>query len=311
VHHILAGWLPKMPPNGRGFDWNVSMGGYAVGSETNYAPENWATWIPAGGAVSFQMHYTPFGKAVTDNSKIGFYFGPEPEMIKRQIVIADPTIVIEPNQARWHERGYIQFPADVQIYASQIHAHYRGYASKLTAILPDGAEKVLINMPKYDFNWQREYIFKDLIDLPAGTKLVADYWYDNSVNNAALAKDTLTDASKTVEWGDQSFEEMLFTGIQFRWKDETAKNRRDDLQAQLEGSQFFTVADDNLDGKLQAEELKSKNLEPLKPHFASFDADKDGGLSGQEFGAAMKAMQEQAAKQGGRSDCTTCGGSPT
>ncbi|MDP3739599.1 MAG: hypothetical protein Q8R02_19580 [Hyphomonadaceae bacterium] len=304
VHHILAGWMPKVPANGRGFDWNVSMGGYAVGSESNFAPENWATWIPAGGAISFQMHYTPFGKEAVDNSKIGFYFGPEPELVKRQIVIADPSIEIQPNQARWHETAYVQFPAAVQVYATQIHAHYRGYASKLTAYLPDGTEKLLVNMPKYDFNWQREYIFQDLIDLPAGTKLVADYWYDNSVNNQTLAKDTLTDPTKTVPWGDQSFDEMLFTGVQFRWVDETAKVRRDDLQQQLEQSLIVTMADDNRDGELQEAELRTSGDEvgevygQFKQAFPQIDADKSGGLSFQEIGAAMKQMDEQARAQG-------------
>jgi hypothetical protein len=310
VHHILAGWMPKMPKDGRGFDWNVSMGGYAVGSESNLAPDKWATWIPAGGAISFQMHYTPTGKEFTDNSKIGLYFSKDdPELVKRQIVIADPSIEIAPNEGRWHETAYVQFPADVQIYAAQIHAHYRGYASKLTAIYPDGKEEILINMPHYDFNWQREYIFKDLIDLPAGTKLVADYWYDNSVNNKALglpnAKD-LTNPTKLVVWGDQSFEEMLFTGVQFRWKDETAKNRRDDLQGQLEQSIMVTMADDNRDGLLQMAELRTQGTEEgigdmhkqFKEAFTQIDADQNAGLSFEEIGKALEQMEAQARAQG-------------
>lgn len=320
VHHILAGWMPKLPPNGRGFDWEISMGGYAVGNESNLAPDNWATWVPAGGAISFQMHYTPIGKAFTDNSKIAFYFQDEaPEMMKRQVVIADPTIEIAPNAARHHETAYVQFPADVQIYAAQVHAHYRGYASKLTAIYPDGKEEILLNMPHYDFNWQRDYIFKDLIDLPAGTKLVADYWYDNSKNNKALFGDTtkdLTNPDRKIFWGDQSFQEMLFTAIQFRWKDETAANPRDDLQAQLRQGMLVTTADDNRDGKLQEAELRldseegaqnvtGDSLAPLhqqfKANFAAIDADKDGGLSMQEIGAAMEQMQKQ---QGGRGQRT-------
>ena len=301
VHHILAGWLPKMPANGRGFDWNISMGGYAVGSESNLAPEKWATWIPAGGAISFQMHYTPIGKAFTDNSKIAFYFSKEdPELVKRQIVIVDPSITIQPNQARWHETAYVQFPADVQITASLVHAHYRGYASKLTAIYPDGKEEVILNMPHYDFNWQREYVYKDLIELPAGTKLVADYWYDNSKNNKALYGDntkTRTNPDQEVVWGDQSFEEMLFTSVQYRWKDETAKNPREDLQQQLQASRMLTAADDNRDGMLQEAELKSPMFQPIKANFAAVDLDKNGTLSFQETGAAMKQMMEQRSKE--------------
>ena len=317
VHHILAGYLPEMPKNGRGFDWKISLGGYAVGAESQMAPENWATWVPPGGALSFQMHYTPTGKAFTDNSKIGFYFQDKaPEMMKRQIIIADPSIEIGPNEARHHETAYVQFPAAVELYATQIHAHYRGYASKLTAIYPDGKEEILLNMPHYDFNWQREYTFKDLVQLPAGTKLVADYWYDNSKNNKALlgsnTKDR-TNADSEVVWGDQSFEEMLFTAVQFRWKDETAAKPREDLQAQLEQSIMLTMADDNRDGKLQESELRTKGSEEegvaglhkaFKANFVAIDADKDGGLSMQELGAALKQMGQQSRPTGGRRDRT-------
>lgn len=293
VHHILAGWVPKMPEKGKGgFDWDISMGGYAVGSESNLAPEGWGTYVPAGGAFNFQMHYTPFGKAVTDASKIGFYFlDKAPELVKRQIVIADPTITIKPNTSRHHERAYVQFPAAVQIYASQPHAHYRGYASKLTAVLPDGTEKVLLNMPKYDFNWQREYIYKDLIELPAETKLVADYWYDNSDLNPANP-----DPNKEVVWGDQSFEEMLFTSVQFRWVDETAGKPRDDLQAILKQRQMFTIIDDNLNSKIEEAELKGPMMEPLKAYFAQLDGDKDGGLTPVEFAAGMSVVEKARAK---------------
>jgi hypothetical protein len=281
------------------------------------APDNWATWVPPGGALSFQMHYTPTGKAFTDASKIGLYFQDKaPEMMKRQIIIADPSIEIGPNEARHHETAYVQFPAAVELYATQIHAHYRGYASKLTAIYPDGKEEILLNMPHYDFNWQREYTFKDLVQLPAGTKLVADYWYDNSKNNKALlgsnTKDR-TNADSEVVWGDQSFEEMLFTAVQFRWKDETAAKPREDLQAQLDQSIMLTMADDNRDGKLQESELRTKGSEEegvaglhkaFKANFVAIDADKDGGLSMQELGAALKQMGQQGRPTGGRRDRT-------
>ena len=86
--------------------------------------------------------------------------------------------------------------------------------------------------------------------------------------------------------------------VQFRWKDETAKNRRDDLQKQLEDAQLITVADDNRDGQLQEAELKSDMFKDFKANFVAIDADKSGALSGQELGAAMQEMakREQAAR---------------
>jgi hypothetical protein len=139
-------------------------------------------------------------------------------------------------------------------------------------------------------------MFRTTFSVPSGTKLVADYWYDNSANNPANP-----DPTKLVAWGDQSFEEMLFTAVQFRWVDETSSNRRDDLQQQLEQSQMFTMVDDDLSGRIELAELKSEMLEPMKPHFASMDLDGDGGLSPEEFGAGMQKIQEaQAARRGAR-----------
>jgi succinyl-CoA synthetase alpha subunit len=308
VHHILAGWIPKLPKDAKGgFDWNISMGGYAVGRETNTAPADWGTWVPPGGAVSFQMHYTPYGKEYTDASKVGFYFlDKAPEKVMRQIVAVDPSIEIAPGEARHHERAYVRFPAAVQIYGAQPHAHYRGYSSKLTAIYPDGRQEVVLNLPKYDFGYQQEYVFQDLIELPAGSILVADYLYDNSPNNPANP-----DPTKMITWGDQSFQEMLFTAIRFRWTDETSTNRRDDLQKQLESQTLFTAIDDNIDGKWQEAELRlnasegiGDMMKAIKSNFAQFDGDKDGALSPEEVGGAMQAMQKareaEIAKHRGR-----------
>jgi mono/diheme cytochrome c family protein len=293
VHHILAGWIPKLPEGGKGnFSWDISMGGYAVGNESNTAPQGWATWVPAGGALSFQMHYTPYGKAYNDASKVAFYFQDKaPERMMRQIVVVDPTIEILPNAGRHHERAYVKFPGDAYIYGAQPHAHYRGYSSKLTMITPDGKETLLLNMPKYDFGYQREYVFKDLIKVPAGSTLVADYLYDNSKNNPANP-----DPSATVHWGDQSFEEMLFTAIRFRWADETPAHKRDDLQKGLEATQLFGAVDDSMDGKLQLAELKSPMLKPFRDNFAMADTDHDGSLSPKEFQAASEYMQKMQAE---------------
>ena len=72
VHHILTGYMKEMPADGQGNEsrWGASLGGYAVGAESTISPDDVGTYIPGGGAVGFQNHNTPFGKAATDRSKI-------------------------------------------------------------------------------------------------------------------------------------------------------------------------------------------------------------------------------------------------
>ncbi len=302
VHHILGGWLEEMPDEMGGFSQDVSLGSYAVGSESSIAPEDWGTYVPEGGALSFQMHYTSFGREVEDRSQIGFYFADEePNKIMRQYVLLDPTIVIEPNEARHHERTYVTVPADMQLFGAAPHAHYRGFSSKLTAVYPDGKEEVLLNLPKYDFNWQREYQFEGMKEIPAGTVLIADYLYDNSAGNAANP-----DPDAQIVWGDQSFEEMLYTQIRYRWVDETADNRRDDLQQALDSQLLFAAVDDDISGTWDMDELRPEAgsgtgdlMGPIQANFAAFDADQSGGLTPEEVQAAMKHLQEQARAQRG------------
>ena len=50
------------------------------------------------------------------------------------------------------------------------HMHLRGKAFKYDAVLPDGTRKTLLNVPKYDFNWQVSYDFADPPTLPAGSR---------------------------------------------------------------------------------------------------------------------------------------------
>jgi len=103
--------------------------------------------------------------------------------------------------------------------------------------------------------------------------------------------------------------------LQFRWKDETADSPREDLQAQLQQSQMFTVADDNRDFKLQKSELRVGHTpnegdrtggglagvhRQILAGFEQMDVDKDGGLSMEEFGAVMQQMQARGG-QGRRS----------
>jgi hypothetical protein len=76
--------------------------------------------------------------------------------------------------------------------------------------LPDGTKKTVLDVPGYDFHWQTYYMFKEPLEIPTGAKLVSSAWYDNSASNPSNP-----DARVTVKWGDQTWEEMQYTGLLF------------------------------------------------------------------------------------------------
>ncbi len=84
------------------------------------------------------------------------------------------------------------------------HMHLRGKSFRYEAVYPDGRREILLDVPKYDFNWQLKYILAEPKRMPRGTVLHCTATYDNSEDNLVNP-----DPSKAVRWGDQSYEEMM------------------------------------------------------------------------------------------------------
>jgi EF hand len=284
VHHVLTGWMTNVPPKGFSSNeamWKQSVGRYAMGSEADVFDNDVGTFLPPGGAVGYQMHYTPYGKATTDDSQIGVYYRKDPpKYVMRQTVISDPGIDIPPNASRHMELAYQEFPKDALLYDAFIHAHYRATASDLWIQYPDGKKKLLISLPHYDFNWQRAYTFAEPIKIPAGSKLIAHYWYDNSKRNPHNP-----DPNIEVTWGEQSFQEMLYTQLDFRWLDETAANQIDS-EARFNDVQLLGFLDKDLDGKIEKSELRGILGKALLAQFDTLDTNHDGVLDRDELRAA-------------------------
>ena len=293
THHILSGYMSKLGTTGAAatMQWEASYGEYAVGGESLSLPEKVGIMLPAGGGMGFQMHYTPYGKEAVDKSKIGFYFypkGQEPERIMRHLVIANNLIEIPPGEDNHKEVAYTVFPKDALLSSVFLHTHYRGRAASLELVRPDGSREMLISLPRYDFNWQRTYGFTDPVKIPAGSKVVATYWYDNSVRNPANP-----DPTKTIVWGPQSWEEMHYTSLYFQWADETVAHPADETPSMMKmPRRLIGALDTNLDDKVQRNELHGRVEAALGPHFDEIDANKDSVLDVSELPAAMKYFGE-------------------
>ncbi len=280
LHHVVSNHVadPKLPkskiPGG-------SVGSYTPGAEAQVIAKDAGAPVPGGGKLNFQMHYTTTGKAATDRTQVGFYtLKAPPKFIKRSTVIGDFGLKIPAGAARHTEISYQTFPADAYIYTLYPHSHYRGFSVELKVVTPDGKEEMLLSLPKYDFNWQRDYDPKEPILVKKGTKLVAKWIYDNSTNNRANP-----DPKRDITWGEQTNEEMMYFRVNYRWADETVDNIRNDLQSQLMSSMSIGMIDDNVDGLIQETELKGM-MASLKPRFKALDTDNSGALDAKEMAAS-------------------------
>ncbi len=291
VHHILTGVVDgdfKLGDSASEAQWGASLGGYGPGRGSNIQPDDTGVWVPPSGGVAFQNHYTPYGRETVEKTQMGIYFypkGKEPKYVLRTFGIFDFTIAIPPGEEFHPEVASVALPHDAILYGLTPHAHHRGGSSTVSLRYPDGREEMLLAVPRYDFNWQYEYMLKTPVKAPAGSRVVTRWTFDNSVRNPANP-----DPKKLVNWGEQSSEEMLATYFHYRWADETVANQKPEYEKELQGNLMVGVMDDNLDGKLSPGELRGQMGDMLKKYMAMIDTSKDGAIDQKEFNAAQKLM---------------------
>lgn len=202
VHHIIVFVRTKDEKRKQGLP---AVGGFAPGEEPMKLPLGVGFKIPAGAELVWQLHYTPTGKVEKDRSEVGIYLCKEkPERQSRGGGAFNFRFNIPPGAEKHRVVSEATITDDVDLIALMPHMHLRGRDFKYTAKYPDGKSEILLNVPNYDFNWQHRYRLSEPKPLPAGTKLECVAHFDNSIHNPANP-----DPTKSVRWGDQSWEEMM------------------------------------------------------------------------------------------------------
>ncbi|MFN7938529.1 MAG: cytochrome c [Bryobacteraceae bacterium] len=200
VHHAIVSVRDES-----GFFGGQFLAGYAPGA----APQIWkpgvARLIPAGAQLIFQMHYTASGKAATDRTQVGLVFAKQPPRERAVAMRAINTWFVIPPGAPSHKvEAAASINEPLKLAAIRPHMHLRGKAFEVNVRFPDGSSRMVLKVPRYDFHWQPYYYLETPLDLPAGSRLECTAWFDNSPNNPRNP-----DASESVRWGEQSWEEMM------------------------------------------------------------------------------------------------------
>jgi len=206
VHHVIVqvhekGSDARDREEGAGGYWAV----YVPGNGSCVYPEGFARKIPAGARVSFQIHYTPSGKAKKERLRMGLVFAKTaPQYEVKTLALANNRIAIPPGASHHVETSTRRVPFEIPITSYMAHMHIRGKAFKYEVTYADGKTETLLDIPRYDFNWQLRYDYKQPKLIPRGSTLTITAVYDNSADNKANP-----DPTKLVKWGSQTVDEMM------------------------------------------------------------------------------------------------------
>jgi mono/diheme cytochrome c family protein len=182
---------------------------YAPGTNPQLAPPGTAFRLEPGGIFELQMHYTATGKPTSDRTKIGITFSTDasPREVLAQHFF-NTTMRLPAGAGDVAITTDLEFVQDATVWGIFPHTHLRGKKWAYSLVLPSGETRAILSVPRYDFNWQTYYMFKEPLKVPKGSKIVSTAWYDNSAGNKSNP-----DPTKEVLWGDQTWQEMQYTGV--------------------------------------------------------------------------------------------------
>lgn len=208
VHHIISDGL----------------GGLAPGNDPTIMRDGFSSILRAGGNVNWQMHYHKEpgpGTGVWDQSSVALKFYPkgyEPEHEIRIEPLGKMDFRIPAGEANHIENVSREFDSEVMVISMVPHMHLRGKSAKYTAHYPDGSAEVILDVPKYDFNWQTAYEFAEPKVLPSGTTVELEMGWDNSPENPFNPDPTVN-----VTFGEPTTDEMMFGFMRYALTEEPVK----------------------------------------------------------------------------------------
>jgi hypothetical protein len=214
---------------GRGI--NNWLGSWAPGRSGDAYPANTGVLVPAGSKVVLQVHYN-LQSAPADASDLtqlqltledtvekpaGIMLWADPSWVsdaqmnipafQPDVVHAfsyDPTPVMS-----FASRGLLPDGAGFQIYSVAMHQHLLGKSSRIE-IFRNGDQtqpECLLDIPRWDFHWQRMYRLGQPKVFNPGDKLSMSCRWDNSPA-AQPVINGVQQVSRDVNWGEGTSDEM-------------------------------------------------------------------------------------------------------
>lgn len=224
LHHVIAYVSTPADRSMRGIQTGVargeSVGGFAPGRQPDQFRDNSGRLIRKGSSLLLQMHYTTTGRATVDETEVGIFLHDAPPAHVMSGGVAGQRRFMVPPHAKEHKlEGVQEIHRDAYLYELNPHMHFRGKYMSYTAEFPDGRNELVLSVPKYDFNWQFNYVLAEPLFLPAGSKIIARGAMDNSAQNPGNP-----DPSQPVHFGLQTKHEMFFGFTTLRYDGDSPRS---------------------------------------------------------------------------------------
>ncbi len=196
-------------------DAGIWLGAWAPGAASSVYPAGTGLHIQPGSKVILQVHYNvPVSGPVPDETKVQFMVEDSVEREGFMMLWADvewlfgsmhipageSSVVhsweLDPTAIMSFLTDVISPNVPIEIHGVTHHMHTIGVRGSHFIRRSAGGNECLLEIPRWDFNWQRQYLYTNPLTLNPGDALHLECEYDNSAG------------AHDVNWGDGTNDEM-------------------------------------------------------------------------------------------------------
>jgi hypothetical protein len=200
------------------------LGGWVPGVRTPSYPEGTGILVEPGSVIVLQVHYnTATADPVPDQTYVSFDLA---DSVEREAVsslftdalwtlgsgmnipagaasVTHDTLIDVPFFLGISGSGFeVGTDESLDLHSVGLHMHQLGKRGRVSLVKADGSEECLLDIPRWDFNWQGRYRLTETVTIAPGDQIRLECEWDNSAANAV---DTW--------WGDGTGDEMCLSGM--------------------------------------------------------------------------------------------------
>jgi hypothetical protein len=186
---------------------NRMIAPWAPGSDQWYYPEGTGVSMEEGQMLILQMHYSNASEETLDSTTVNLNIQ---ETIGTELsteFFTNGDLEIPPNKEAHVERvtrtirNFSGYNGPIKVHAIGPHLHKLGVSGSARIIRSDDSESCIIDVPSYDFNWQRVYTYTEPILLQPDDRMEITCVFDS------------TSVDAMTYWGDGTNDEMCLMTV--------------------------------------------------------------------------------------------------
>ncbi|MGE3165373.1 MAG: hypothetical protein AB7O52_10750 [Planctomycetota bacterium] len=161
-----------------------SLGGSAFGGVLPLLPAGYGWAVPPGAPIAVELHLNCIGREVPLRSRLAVYLPEEPVTHPvTTVAFGNLCVDIPPNTTDHRVSAEYVCPVDLELLGVLPQSYFVAQRIEIAAESPAGTTQHLLRILDWDCSWMQSYCYRTPLRLAAGTRIRAEFHYDNSPAN--------------------------------------------------------------------------------------------------------------------------------